>query len=314
MQNLRITVAVITYNRSRFLKETLVDLVRQDYPPGHWEILVVDNNSTDDTAAVVASFASRNPAPRHVIETEQGLDHGRNRAIAEAKGELLVLIDDDVLMEPDWLNTLTAPFSPQDSDRIGVVGGEVVPVFPDGLPDWLKGAHRPLGYRADPGPLPPGQSPMGANFAFPHALFARLGNFNTTLDRQGSALFGGGDTDMIRRIRAAGLEVWFVPKARVQHQMPGSRLTMGYALRHAFDSARSRVVDGVQVRRAAGRAALPFLVSRAVGAVLKLLGYSLLVGLATLAFQRGAARRARVRAWRSCGYLFQIARSARGKI
>ena len=199
LQNLRTTVAVITYNRSRFLKETLVDLVRQDYPAGHWEILVIDNNSTDDTAAVVAAFASRDPAPRHVIETEQGLDHGRNRAIAEAKGELLVLIDDDVLMEPDWLNSLTAPFSPQDSDRIGVVGGEVIPVFPDGLPDWLQGAHRPLGFRADPGPLPPGQSPMGANFAFPRALFARLGNFNTTLDQLESALISVATTAMPTR-------------------------------------------------------------------------------------------------------------------
>jgi glucosyl-dolichyl phosphate glucuronosyltransferase len=314
MTNIRATVAVITYNRSRFLKETLVDLVRQDYPAGHWEILVIDNNSTDDTAAVVAAFASQNPAPRHVIETEQGLDHGRNRAIEEARGELLVLIDDDVLMGPDWLNQLTAPFSPQDSGRIGVVGGEVIPIFPDGLPDWLRGAHRPLAFRADAGPLPPGQSPMGANFAFPRSVFARLGKFNTALDRQGSALFGGGDTEMIRRIRAAGLEVWFVPAARVQHQMPASRLTLRYALRHAFDSARSRVVDGVQALRAAGHDAFFFLLSRAVGATLKLIGYSLLLAVATLTFQRGAARRARVRAWRSCGYLYQIARSARGKI
>jgi glucosyl-dolichyl phosphate glucuronosyltransferase len=119
---------------------------------------------------------------------------------------------------------------------------------------------------------------------------------------------------MIRRVRAAGLEVWFVPDARVQHQMPAARLTMAYALRHAFDSARSRVVDGVQVRRAGGRNPFFFLGSRAVGAFVKLPGYLLLAALAAVSGQWGAARRARVRAWRSCGYLYQIARSARGKL
>jgi len=314
MSKLRITVAVITYNRARFLRETLAALARQDIPASEWELLVIDNNSTDDTAQVVTSGGTSQPPPRHIVETKQGLDHGRNRAVAEAQGEVVVLVDDDILMEPDWLARLTEPFTSPAGDRIGVVGGEVIPVFPDGLPRWLERAHRPLGFRPDAGPLPPGQSPMGANFAFPKAVLDRLGGFDTVLDRQGSALFGGGDTEMIRRVRTAGLEVWFAPAAAVRHQMPASRLTMAYALRHAFDSARSRIVDGVRTRRAAGQSAFPFLLSRAAGAALKLLGYLLVTFLAAVAFQGAAARRARVRAWRSCGYLYQIARSAAGKI
>ncbi len=310
----RITVAVITYNRARLLRETLAGLARQDLPAGEWELLVIDNNSTDDTAAVVAEFAGAAPAPRRVLETRQGLDHGRNRAIAEARGDLLVLADDDILMEPSWLRELVAPLRSAGAARIGVVGGEVIPVFPDGLPAWQSRAHRPLAFRPDAGPLPPTQSPMGANFAFPRAVLQRLGGFDTVLDRQGSSLFGGGDTDMIRRVRAAGLEVWFAPAAAVRHQMPAGRLTLAYALRHAFDSARSRVVDEARVRRAAGRAVLPFLLSRALGAVAKLAGYGALMILAAATGQAGAARRARVRAWRACGYLYQIARTAAGKI
>jgi glycosyltransferase involved in cell wall biosynthesis len=310
----RITVAVITFNRSRFLRETLAGLARQDMPAGEWELLVIDNNSTDDTVQVVAAFAASRPAPRHILETRQGLDHGRNRAVAEARGEIVVLVDDDILVGGDWLARLAEPFFSPAGGRIGVVGGEVVPVFPDGLPRWLERAHRPLGFRPDAGPLPPGQSPMGDNFAFPKAVLDRLGGFDTTLDRRGPALFGGGDTEMIRRVRKAGLEVWFAPAAAVRHQMPAERLTMAYALRHAFDSARSRIVDGVRERRMAGRAALPFLLSRAAGAALKLLGYLLAMVLAAAAFQGAAAKRARVRAWRSCGYLYQIARSAAGKL
>lgn len=309
----RITVAVLTFNRSRLLRETLAGMVRQNYPAAGWELIVVDNNSTDDTADAVASFHAAAPAPRLVVETRQGLDHGRNRAIDEAGGEVIVLADDDILVGPDWLAQLVAPFSSDSAHRIGVVGGDVVPVFPDGVPAWLEGAHRPLGFRRDPGPLPPGQAPMGANFAFPRWVFERLGRFETSLDRKGTSLFGGGDSEMVRRIRAAGLEVWFVPGARALHQMTAERLTFGYAMRHAFDSARSRVVDQVRALRAGGRSPMGYLASRAAGSALKVVLFLAVALLAALILRTGSAKAALVRAWRSCGYLYQIARSAAGK-
>jgi glucosyl-dolichyl phosphate glucuronosyltransferase len=314
MPTSRVTVAVITYNRSRYLRETLAGIVRQAYPADCWELLVIDNNSTDDTPAVVSSFITANPAPRRVVELQQGLDHGRNRAIAEAQGDIIVLADDDILVEPDWLAKLVAPFSSENAHSIGVVGGEVVPVFPDGLPAWLEGSHGPLAFRADPGPLKPGQAPMGANFAFPKWIFQRFGLFDTRLDRQGASLFGGGDSEMIRRVRAAGLEAWFAPGARALHQMPASRLTFKYATRHAFDSARSRVADKVDSLRRSRVSPLGYLASRALGSVLKLAGYLVLALASAVILRTGSAKRALVRAWRSCGYLYQIARSAVGKL
>ena len=111
MASLRVTVAIITYNRCRYLRQTLSGMVRQDYPADRWELLVVDNNSTDETRDVVTSFVTSSPAPRRILETRQGLDFGRNRAIEEARGDLVVLVDDDILVEPDWLTQLIAPFS-----------------------------------------------------------------------------------------------------------------------------------------------------------------------------------------------------------
>lgn len=309
---MRVTVAVITYNRSRCLREALGGLVRQNYPTDRWELLVVDNNSTDDTREVVSSFALSLPAPRHIVEARQGLDHGRNRAIAEARGDFIVLVDDDILVEPDWLAQMVAPFSSESAHRIGVVGGEVVPVFPEGVPAWLEGSHKPLAFRADPGPLPPGQAPMGANFAFPKWVFVRFGKFDTHLDRQGARLFSGGDSEMIRRVRAVGLEAWFVPGARVLHQIPASRLTFRHAMRAAFDSARSRVIDNVRYLRAAGNAPFGFLLSRALGSLVKLAAFSAMALGYAAVLRTGDAKRALVRAWRSCGYLYQIARSAVG--
>jgi hypothetical protein len=155
---------------------------------------------------------------------------------------------------------------------------------------------------------------MGANFAFPRWVFERFGRFDTHLDRKGTALFGGGDSEMIRRVRAGGLEAWFAPGARVLHQIPAGRLTLHYALRHAFDSARSRVVDRVRVLRESRRSPLPFLGSRAVASAFKLAGFLVLCAACFVVFSRGRAKRALVRGWRCCGYLYQIARSGVGKI
>lgn len=302
-----VTVAIPTYNRSAFLRQTLEGLTRQQPVTGGVEIIVIDNNSRDDTRTVVEGFSRASLAPRYMLETQQGLDHARNRAVQEAKGEILILADDDILMEPDWVTQLVAPFRSDSKHTIAAVGGEVIPVFPDGLPAWVAEWHSPLAFRADVGPLTAQQSPMGANLAFRKSVFERHGLFSTTLDRKGSALFSGGETEMLNRLRQAGLEVWFAPAAKVQHQMPASRTTFRYAARHAFDSARSRVVDR-------GRTSIGYLFSRLLANIFKVLGYSLLGVLWVLLFQTGNSKKAWVRAWRSCGYLYQIPRTAMGKI
>jgi len=306
---IKVTVAIPTYNRAELLRQALAGIVAQQFPRDYFEILVIDNNCRDGTPAVVDGFASAQPALRRVFEPQQGLNHARNRAIAEARGDIIVLADDDVLVQPDWLVQLTVPLLADRAGRIGAVGGEVVPVFPDGLPAWVEAWHAPLGFRTDTGPLPADQIPMGANIAFPKSTFERVGGFHAGLDRAAGSCFSGGDSEMIRRIRAAGLEVWFTPAAAVRHQMPACRTTFSYAARHAFDSARSRVIDRASQPGAGGYFAGRFAANLASIAGLALLGL-----LNAIVFRGGAAKRALVRAWRSCGYVYQIPRSLRGRI
>ncbi len=306
---IKVTVAIPTYNRATFLRQTLAGIARQQFPRDHFEVLVIDNNSRADTRDVVESFAGSQPAPRYILETRQGLDHARNRAIAEARGDIILFGDDDILVEPDWIAQMAMPLLADASGCVGAVGGEVIPVFPDGLPDWIREWHSPLAFRSDIGRLPASQSPMGANMAFPKWIFERLGRFHTALDRAAGNYFSGGDTEMIRRVRAAGYEVWFSPGAAVQHQMPASRTTFRYATRHAFDSARSRVID-----RAGQPGATGYLAGRFLANIVKALGFALLALVNALVARPGPAKRALVRAWRSCGYLYQIPRSLAGKI
>ena len=307
---IKVTVAIPTYNRADFLRQTLAGIATQQFPREHFEVLVIDNNSTDHTRAVVAEFANATPAPRYILETQQGLDYGRNRAIAEARGEIIVFGDDDILVQPDWLAQMAVPLLADTATRrIGAIGGEVIPVFPDGLPDWVREWHAPLAFRTETGPLEAKHSPMGANLAFPKWIFAQLGIFHTALDRAAGNYFSGGDSEMVRRVRAAGLEVWFAPAAAVKHQMPASRTTFRYARRHAFDSARSRVID-----RAGQPGAGGYLLGRLFANIAKALGYAVVALLNAIVFRGGAAKKALVRAWRSCGYLYQIPRSLFGKV
>jgi len=333
-----ITVGVATYNRAGVLRQMLECLVRQDYPTDRLELLVIDNNSPDNTRKLVAEFEIRpdgearsatatngqeteppKTQPQHIVhyihEPKQGLGHARNRAIAEARSDLIVLPDDDILMEPDWLRTLCAPLIEEwreGRQSIGCVAGEVLPIFPDGLPDWIAEWHGPQGFRSaeeGAGPLPKTAYPMGANFAFPRWVFERLGPFSTELDRKGASFFGGGDREMLRRIHEADCAVWFVPTASVLHQMPASRTTFRYAARHAFDSARGRVVERT---RSDGK--LGYLVSRFFGYALKALCFAFVALGCALFFRSGAAKKALVRAWRCCGYLYQIPRSLFGRV
>jgi glycosyltransferase involved in cell wall biosynthesis len=307
--SLKVTVAIPTYNRADFLRQTLAGLTTQQFPRDHFEILVLDNNSTDHTRAVVAEFATARPAPRYLLEPQQGLDYARNRAIAEARGEIIVFGDDDILVRPDWLAQMAVPLLADPAQKIGAVGGEVIPVFPDGLPPWVAEWHSPLAFRRDLGPIEARHSPMGANLAFPRWVFEQLGLFHTALDRAAGNYFSGGDSEMIRRVRSAGHEVWFAPGAAVQHQMPANRTTFRYASRHAFDSARSRVID-----RAGQPGAVEYFTGRFAGNLAKALGFAVLAVLNAVIFRHGAAKKALVRAWRSCGYLYQIPRSLVGKI
>jgi glucosyl-dolichyl phosphate glucuronosyltransferase len=336
---MKVTVAICTYNRAALLRQALAGMVTQDLPANEFEILVVDNNSKDSTQAVIASFAGSPVAPRSVIESRQGANFARNRALAEARGEVIVYADDDILVEPSWLRLIVAPFFdtpvtasvagrgeagpgsttpattnlretlPKPVRRIGAVAGEVIPVFPEGRPDWVAGFHGPQGFRSDAGPIDPSRVPMSANLAFRRTVLQELGGFDTRFTREGGALFSADENVIMRKLHLAGYEAWFVPEACVQHQMPASRTTFKYVAKHAFGSARSRVVD-----RATQPGAKGYLLARWPANLLKAVGFVLTGTLNLLLFRSSSAKKAFVRAWRSCGYLYQIPRSLVGKL
>ena len=151
---LRVTVAICTYHRAGLLRQTLEGLARQDYPADAFEILVIDNTIRPTTPGRSSRPSPGTfPAPRWILGDRQAPDHhARNRAVAEGTGDIIIFGDDDILVGPDWVRQLAAPFAADLGHRIGCVGGEVIPVFPDGAPDWVaQGISRPSPFAPTPG-------------------------------------------------------------------------------------------------------------------------------------------------------------------
>src|SRR5579871_1557589 len=164
---MKITVVVCTYNRCTIIERLLGSIAGSGVnAPCDWECIVVDNNSTDETHQVVNRFCEKLPQHfRYVFEEEQGLSHARNRGIAEAAGEIVAFVDDDVVVEASWLRQITACFA---DPLCAGAGGRILPDRQFTLPKWLsvrtlrEGGALPL-FDAGESESWLNQAPYGAN-------------------------------------------------------------------------------------------------------------------------------------------------------
>ena len=138
MPNFVFSVVICTYNRAAYLAQTLESVVKQNFPTNRFEILIIDNNSPDNTEEVAFAFRGQydHLNIRYIKELQQGISYGRNRGVLEAKGEFIAFIDDDETIKSDYLNSLDAFF--QEYNDASLCGGPVVPVYEVTRPNWLS--------------------------------------------------------------------------------------------------------------------------------------------------------------------------------
>lgn len=242
---IKISVLVCTYNRSRTLAATLESVVSQTLPQRcGWEILVVDNNSKDETRKVVEGFQRRYPElVRYFFEPQQGVSFARNAGIREARGEILAFIDDDETAQSRWLQSLTASLH---SGEWAGTGGRVLPPPGFSPPRWLStiesfvnGPLASFDRGLNAGEL--SEPPFGANMAFRREVFDKLGGFRTDLGRSGNSMVSNEDTEFGRRVMAAGLRLRYEPSALTYHPVEEYRLHREYFLVWWFNKGRSDV-------------------------------------------------------------------------
>jgi glycosyltransferase involved in cell wall biosynthesis len=244
-----LSVIVCTYNRAALLGEALDALARQDVQKDiDWEIIIVDNNSQDQTREVIGAFARRCPIPAtYVFEERQGLSYARNTAVASARGGVLAFTDDDVTPERGWVRAILQSLHRHQAHG---VGGRVLPKWAQAPPAWLRDDRSLVTGLAmlaseEFARLEPGNGLViyGANMAFRRELFGELGAFDSTLGRIGTKLYGHEETDFVKRALRAGKTIVYDPSLVVWHHVGPDRMRKRYFRKLSFDRAENHAMS-----------------------------------------------------------------------
>ena len=278
----RASVMIPTYNRAALLGQTLDRLAVIRPRLADWDVVVVDNNSSDGTRAIVESRRETFPVGLHyVFERAQGRSHALNAGITVTTAPVLVFTDDDVLVGDEWLDAATAPLLAD--SQIDYTGGPVRPIWESPPPAWLS-TDRPdlwgtiaiCNYGDEAFVYEERRRvPLGANMAVRRRLLERIGPFDATLGRSnGRQLLGQEVPELLARARAAGARGLYLPSMVVDHHVPSQRLTKAYFRRWWYgkglsrarlDSLRPLTELGVDLRQVRHFAGLPLFMWRTGG-------------------------------------------------
>jgi glucosyl-dolichyl phosphate glucuronosyltransferase len=241
-----VSVIICTYNNVGSLQKTLQSFHEMTSSPDpHWELIVVDNNSKDTTKEEVERFRlSSGLDVRYAFEGNQGLSHARNCGIKLARGEVIAFTDDDVLVDPQWLNEIVKTFEGFKAD---CAGGKIIPVWPGARPTWftrdMEGYLALLDYGDDIIEInQANQMLFGANIAFSRAILDKVGPFNTALGRIGGKLYSHEEKDLFERIILSGGKVVYQPRAIVHHVIGTNRTKKAYFRKWRFDDGEHEAI------------------------------------------------------------------------
>jgi GT2 family glycosyltransferase len=239
------SIVIATYNRAADLRGTLESLAALT-PTATWETIVVDNNSGDETAAVVGEWADRFPVPlRYLFEATPGRSAALNTGIAAAAGDIIVTTDDDVRVPADWLDRAGEALA---RHGCGYVGGKVLPIWGGPRPAWLPdrggyhwGVIALLDYGAEP--IEFGRKvPLGVNMAFRREALQLAGGLDPRIGRKAGTLLGQEVREWCLRARANGITGYYAPEMTVRHIIPADRLRKSYFRRWFYWRGISRAM------------------------------------------------------------------------
>jgi glycosyltransferase involved in cell wall biosynthesis len=262
-----ISVCICTYNRSKSLQRTLESFASQlNADSDQVELLIIDNNCTDDTCEIVETFRKSLPV-RRVTERQQGLGHARNRAVTEAQGDVLLFTDDDVRVGAGWLAAYQEAIS--SFPGAGYFGGRILPDWGSKKPRWVRDEPLPLidgllvwfDHGTETRPFEPTEPPpFGASFAIRRQLFDKIGVFRIDLGTGGMALGRGEETEFLMRARNAGVQGIYVGEALCFHAYDPSRLTSAALYRYGIACGRSHNAITSHSHHGGYRAAASFVI------------------------------------------------------
>ena len=245
-----LTAIICTYNRARYVGKLLESIAANDLAKTEYELLLVDNNCTDNTREVCGAFAAAHPDVifRYTTESEQGLSAAKNRGIKEAKGDIIVYIDDDALVDPWYLRTYAEWFATHPETM--ACGGPIEPLYETSEPDWMTPYTKALltawmNYGEKVREYPRGRYPGGGNAAYRKEVFEQVGGFNTALGRKGGNLMGSEEKDIFDKMHTLNMQILYLPEPVLHHCIPQAKLEKPYFDRLTLQmgiSARQRTL------------------------------------------------------------------------
>lgn len=234
-----ISVILCTYNRDKYIYNVLRSIAANTLPHDQYEIVLVNNNSTDNTPAECQRFCDDHPdiAFRYCVETNQGLSYARNRGIRESQGDLLAYVDDDATVNPQYLESYTRFFARH--PQAVAAGGPILPVYETEEPRWMSHYTRQLItgrlYHGDSERQFPRDSyPGGGNACYRRSVFDTVGSFNVELGRKGNSLIGAEEKDLFDKMNSHNMKFYYIPTAILYHIIAPYKLTDDYFKRLTY--------------------------------------------------------------------------------
>lgn len=263
---MNISVIICTYNRSKSLLKTLESFRGVLNPrEAAWELILVDNNSNDDTREIANHFIKSSIFPcKYLFENRQGLSYARNTGITEAIGDILSFTDDDVIVDECWLRNIENEFKNKD---VACIGGKILPIWENPQPAWLTGellqflALQDLGEEKIVLDRP---VIWGANLSIRSSMFQKYGVFDTKLGNIEGKLYGGEETKFVQLLLANGENVLYCPDILVHHCIPGFRMKKSYFRKWVYDKGELKAIQ-MEEYRSRNIRGIPFYVIREAG-------------------------------------------------
>lgn len=240
------TIAICTCNRVDCLQGAVRSALAQ-MPPFEYEVLVVDNNSSDGTKELMTNLQREFPELRYCFEGKPGISHARNTALREARGRIVAFIDDDGIAQPGWLENLEAQF---DGSSVSVVGGRIELQYPCDRPEWLTESMEYLLSKFDAGTAICDVSEViGCNFAVDRERTIEMNGFSPICGYTGETLLPGEETEICKRVKQAEGAIIYAPDAVVVHRVHKSRLRQDWFARRIAGGAKAAVRIGACDRK-----------------------------------------------------------------
>lgn len=233
-----ISVIVCTFNRALLLNKCLDSLVAQQLFSDRFEVLVVDNLSTDTTPEVIDRYTASYPHFRSTLATQQGLSFARNVGWQCAQGQYVAYIDDDAIAEPDWLATM-AQFIAEYSG-VSAFGGPYDAYTLTKLPEWFPPEYGRLSFGDSIHPIQLDQEWIpGSNMVFRRDIFDHLGGFDETLGMKGATAAYMEEIDFLHKLKARNIEIIYVPTLKVRHLIADYKMSLRWLLKSIYAEGRS---------------------------------------------------------------------------